>query len=140
MVPINYLAVLASAVVMMVLGGLWYGPLFGKQWLALMGWSEAEIEAKKAKGMGQSYALMALSALVLSFVMAHTLVFASAYLNESGISAGLQTGFWNWLGFVVPVSLGTVLWEGKSWKLWMLNAGYYLVGLLLIGVLLSLWA
>ena len=139
MVPINYLAVLASAVVMMVLGGLWYGPLFGKQWSALMGWSAEEMKAKMAKGMAKSYVLMALGALLMSFILAHAIIFADAYLNMSGVSAGLEVGFMNWLGFVVPVSLGTVLWDGKPWKLWVINAGYYLAGLLLIGVLLALW-
>ena len=142
MVPINYLAVLASAVVMMVLGGLWYGPLFGKKWIALMGFDQHKVADMRAKGMEamwKSYAMMALGSLVMSFVLAHALVFAGTYLNVSDVSAGLQAAFWNWLGFIVPVTLGTVLWEGKPWTLWVLNAGYYLVGLLAIGVLLSVW-
>ena len=139
MVPINYLAVLASTVIMMALGFLWYGPIFGKQWMVLMGFTTESIEAAKAKGMTKSFALMALGALFMSFVLAHSLIFASAYLNISGIGAGLQAGFWSWLGFIVPVSLGSVLWDGKPWKLWFINAGYYLVGLLLIGTLLALW-
>ena len=75
----------------------------------------------------------------MAFVLSHALVFASTYLNTSGISAGLQTGFWNWLGFVVPVTVGSVLWDGKPWKLWFINAGYYLVMLLIMGVILALW-
>jgi hypothetical protein len=142
MVPVNYLAVFASMVVMMVLGSLWYGPLFGKPWIALMGIDPQKASNMQAQGMGamwKSYALMALGALAMSFVLAHLIIFANAYLGTSGVSGGLQGGFWSWLGFVVPVSLGTVLWEGKSWKLWCINAGYYLVGLLLIGVLLAVW-
>jgi hypothetical protein len=143
MVPINYLAVLASTVIMMVLGGLWYGPIFGRPWIALMGFDPqkvAQMQAKGASAMWKSYALMALGALIMSFVLAHAVIFANAYLGTSGISGGLMVGFLNWLGFIAPVSLGTVLWEGKSWKLWFLNTGYYLVGLLIIGVLLSVWA
>lgn len=37
MVPVNYLAILVAAVLSMVLGFLWYGPLFGKEWTKLMG-------------------------------------------------------------------------------------------------------
>jgi len=44
-----------------------------------------------------------------------------------------------WLGLVVPVSLGIVLWEGKSWKLWFINASSYLVTLLAMGIILGLW-
>ena len=58
----------------------------------------------------------------------------------SDLNAGLQGGFWNWLGFVMPVTLGIVLWEGKSWKLFGINAGYYLVSLPIMGVILAMWS
>ena len=141
MVDINYWAVLVSAVASMVVGFIWYGPLFGKVWSQLMGWGEMTPEkmAEMQKKAMPKYAITFLGALVMGFVLSHALVFASTYLNESGVSAGLQTGFWNWLGFIVPISLGSVLWDGKPWKLWFINAGYYLVGLLLMGVILALW-
>jgi len=141
MVPVNYVAVLAAAVLSMVIGFLWYGALFGNTWTKLMGWSKSDMEKGKADkaGMMKSYALQAVGSFFMAFVLSHALVFAKAYLHEEGISAGLQTGFWNWLGFIVPVSLTSVLWEGKSWKLWLLNNGYNLVTLCAMGVLLSLW-
>ncbi len=140
MVPVNYWAILASAVFMMVLGALWYGPLFGKQWASLMGLKLPEqMDENMKREMMKSYALMAIGALLMSFVFSHILVFAKAYLGTSGVSAGLQAGFWNWLGFIAPLTLGPVLWEGKPWKLWFINAGYYLVGLLAIGVVLAVW-
>jgi len=139
MVPINYLAVIGAAIVACVIGFLWYGPLFGKQWMASAGLSPEKLDEMKAKGMGTTYVLMVLSALVMSYVLAHVLVFASTYMNVSGITAGLSSGFWNWLGFVAPVSLGAVLWDGKSWTYWFITAGYYLVSLLVMGVILALW-
>lgn len=138
-VPINYLAVGGAAVASMVIGFLWYGPIFGKKWIALMGFTQEQISAAKKKGMAKQYALMFVGSLAMAYVLAHALVFASAYLKTSGVSAGLMTGFWNWLGFVAPVTLGSVLWEGKSPKLWVLNNGYYLVSLLAMGVILALW-
>jgi hypothetical protein len=75
----------------------------------------------------------------MSGVLAHSLVYASAYMKVTGVSAGLMAGFWNWLGFIAPVTLGVVLWEGKSWKLWFLQGGHYLVSLLVMGVILALW-
>ncbi len=139
MVPVNYLAVLVSAATMMVLGFLWYGPIFGKQWSALMDFTPEKMAAAKAKGMTVNYVIMIISALLMSFVLAHALIFASTYLKIMGFPAGLMAGFWNWLGFVVPVSVGSVLWDGKPWKLWFINAGYYLVGLLLMGIILAMW-
>ena len=139
-VPINYVAVLAAAVASMVLGSVWYGPLFGKQWMALSGKSMADMDAAKKKGMGKSYAFMFVGSLVMSYVLAHALVFASAYLKVSGVNAGLMAGFWNWLGFIAPVTLGVVLWDGKPWKLWILNNAFQLLSLLVMGVILAVWA
>ncbi len=140
MVPINYLAVVVAAAASMVIGFLWYGPLFGKPWMALMGITPEKIEAAKAKGgMGKSYALMALASLVMSFVLAHALIFAATYLKVSGLSAAFQAAFWNWLGFIAPVTLGSVLWEGRPWKLWILNNAYYLVSLFVMATILAFW-
>ncbi len=138
-IPINYLAVAGAAAASIVLGFLWYGPLFGKPWMAMMGFTKESMETSKQKGMGKTYALMVVGSLVMSFVLAHAIVFASEYLETYGVAAGVMGGFWNWLGFVAPVTLGSVLWEGKSWKLWILNNAYYLVSFLIMGVILSVW-
>lgn len=137
-VPINYLAVLVAAVASMILGALWYGPLFGKKWIAYMGWSP-ELSEEKKKGAGKGYAIQFIASLVMSYVLAHALVFASSFLDVSGVTSGLSAGFWNWLGFVAPVTLGGVLWEGKSWGFWLLNNGYYLCSLLVMGMILAMW-
>ena len=139
-VDINYLAVLVAAISNMVLGFLWYGPFFGKSWMKLMNLDKKKMEEAKKKGMGKTYALAFVGALVMAYVLAHAIVFASAYLDVDGISAGLMAGFWNWLGFIVPVMLGMVLWDNKPWKLYFLNVGYYLVSLLVMGVILAVWA
>lgn len=138
-VPINYLAVLVAAIASMVIGFVWYGPLFGKQWIALSGMTPDKIEAAKAGGMGKAYFLQLVGSLVMAYVLAHALVFAQAYMKVEGVSAGLTTGFWNWLGFIAPVTLGSVLWDGKPWKLWILNNAHYLVALLVMGIILSLF-
>lgn len=141
MVPVNYFAVFASMVLSVILGTIWYGPLFGKFWTKEMGWTEKEMKkgAEDKAAMMKSYGIQTLGSLIMVFVLAHSLVFAATYLNISGVLAGIQAGFWNWLGFIAPVTLTNVLWEGKSWKLWALTNGYYLVTLSAMGVLLALW-
>ncbi len=137
MVPINYLAVLLAAIASMVLGFLWYGPIFGKKWIALMRFTPEHMAAAKKKGMGKQYSLMMLGALLMSYILAHAVIFANTYLMTSGAGAGISVGVLNWLGFIAPVTLGSVLWEGKSWTLWTLNAGYYLVSLMIMGAILA---
>ena len=134
---INYLAVLVAAVVSMVLGAVWYGPLFGKKWSELMGWSSMTPEqtAEMKKSANKSYFWMFLSSLVMAYVTAWVVGVAGV----SDFSGGLEVGFWLWLGFVATVSLGGVLWEKKPIKLWALNNGFNLLNLLVYGVILAGW-
>lgn len=138
-VPVNYIAVFAAAVVSMIIGYLWYGPVFGKPWMKEMGFTKEKMDAAMKKGMAKTYGFMFVGSLVMSYVLAHSTVFAASYLKMTGAPAGLMSGFWNWLGFVAPVTLGSLLWENKSWKLWLLNNGYYLVTLMAMGTVLAVW-
>lgn len=139
MIPINYLAVFVAALCSIVLGFLWYGPLFGKPWMKMMGIDPKSIDKEKMKGMNKTYAIMTLTTLLMSYVMAHSLIFASSYTQTYGIAAGLMAAFWNWLGFMLPILTGDQLWGGKPWKLLPITSGYYLVSLSLMGIILSLW-
>ena len=139
---INYPILLLAAAASFVLGFLWHGPLFGKTWVRLSGITEKEIEearAKGFKGMAKPMVLGFLGNILMGYVLYHSLIFASAYLKASGPTAGLMCGFWNWLGFIVPVTLNGVLWEKRSWKLWGFSVTYLLASLLLMGVILSVW-
>lgn len=138
MIEINYIGVVVAAVIAMVLGFLWYGPLFSKPWMKELGLTKEKIEASKKKGMTLNYVLMMVSALVMAYVLAHVIAMSVIALGHMGLLTGVQSGFWMWLGFVATVVLGKVLWEGRSWKLYAIDAGYYLVSLILMGVAIVL--
>ena len=139
-VVLNYWAVLAAVVAAIVLGTLWYGPLFGKMWMRIVGISIGEITPAAKRSMVRSYTILALATFVMSFVLAHALFFASALTEAEGVLAAATTAIWIWLGFVVPVTLGPVLWENRPWKYWFITAGYYLVALILMAVVITVWA
>ena len=134
LVNVNFVAVLAAAIASMVLGFLWYGPLFGKKLAALMGWGKMNkaAMAKMKKAAGKGYAVTFITSLVMAYVLAHFVVYAGA----TTAMEGAQTGFWVWLGFVATIALGSVLWEGKPIKLYYLNAAYHLVNLAVMGAIL----
>jgi len=139
MLSVNFWAVLVSAIVAMAIGFLWYGPLLGKQWAASMGWSEAQMQEKMKKGMGMSYAIMFVGALLMAYVLARAVSYGLVFRGFSPINAGLSFSIANWIGFVVPATVGGVLWEGKPWKWWFITAGYYLVTLIVMGLILANW-
>ena len=133
MLELNYFAVGAGAVILMVLGALWYGPLFTKPWLAAMGKSMEEIQAQG--GMAAAYGLSFAGALVTSFVMA--LVISGS--GADNVISGALTGALLWLGFVATSSLGSVVFEGRAVTLYMINNGYHLVAYAIVGALLAVW-
>lgn len=134
---INYLAVLVAVIANIILGWLWYGPFFGRTWAGIIG---MDVNQKPARSeMTKSMVFMIISSFLMAWVLDHALIFGNKYLGTSGVGAGLMGAFFNWLGFIVPVTLGPVLWEKKPWKLWFINAGYYLVALCIMGIILSLW-
>lgn len=136
MITINYWAVIVAAIVQIALGMLWYGPLFGKRWMMYMNITPDPAKSGMSK---KTYALMIIGSIVMAWVLAHAVIYASATLAMTGLILGILVGFMNWLGFIAPVLLASVLYEGRSWKLWWLNNGYYLVGLILMGSILALW-
>ena len=138
-INIHYPVLLLAVVSCFVLGFLWHGPLFGKVWIRLSGLTDEQLKAARAKGMAKPMILNFMGNLLMAYVLYHALIFASSYMKMTGPAAGVMSGFWNWLGFIVPVTLGQVLWEGKSWKLWCFNITYQLASLLLMGVILAEW-
>lgn len=138
-VAVNYIALLGCVVFSMVLGTLWYGPLFGRLWSREMGWTEADKEAAMAKrgGMAATYALTALGALVMAYVLHHVITFGNAYAGTAGIGGGLMGAIWCWLGFMVPVLLNEVLFGKKTRITLAINLGYYLVLLMGMATILA---
>lgn len=131
-VDINYWAIILAAVVNMAVGGVWYSQsLFGKQW--------SKLTAKKIEDMRDNartgYALTTAGALVQAFVLAHFV----RYAGSTSAADGAVTGFWLWLGFTAITMAANSIFEGRPWKLWQINAGYFLVVLILNGAILAAW-
>ncbi|MGB0133855.1 DUF1761 domain-containing protein [Dokdonella sp.] len=127
----NIWAVIAAAISAFVIGGLWYSPaLFGKAWQREAGISD---EKMKSANMPMIFGL----SLVLSLIAA--LVFALFLGPRPPLALGLGAGFAAGLCWV-GASFGiNYLFEGKSLKLFLINAGYHTVQFTVIGLILALW-
>jgi hypothetical protein len=142
MPEINYLAVLVSGVVYMIVGSLWYGPLFGNIWMRGVGLdpNDKTLKAKMQKSAGPAYIQMFIGALITAFVFAHVLwAYRTANPIFAGVGPGLQGAFWMWLGFIAPLKYGEKLWAGKKFKFVAVDLSYQLVCLLIAGVILNTW-
>ncbi len=133
---INYPAVAASAVVIFILGGLWYSPaMFSKKWIALMGLTEEQIKA----GSKSSMPLMFLLAFLCGVLTSLTLAIILGHFPKLSAFEGACVGALCWLGFAGATSYTTALFAEKSKQLWLIDSGYNLVSFVLAGVILAAW-
>lgn len=131
---VNFVVVFIAAIAPMVLGFIWYGPLFGAKWMKIMGITKKDIEAKKAD-LPRMYFLMFLSAIVMSYVLARLIVIGGA----SNAISGAVVGFWTWIGFIATVKLGDVLFNGSPLNLYYIDVTYRLISLVIMGAILGIW-
>ena len=130
-VSFNYPAILVAALLSFVVGGAWYSPLlFARVWMHEAGLDDAALRQAR---LGKVFALSFVCSLVMAFNLA---AFLGARATLAfGAFAGLATG----LGWVA-MSLGIVyLFEQRSLKLWLVNAGCQVVTCTLMGAVIGGW-
>ena len=126
---INLFAVLAAALSAFALGGLWYSPiLLGRLW---------QREAGKPNLSKPHGAKVFILAFVLSFIAA--LAMALLLQRKPGLFMAIHTGVLAGLCWV-STSFGiNYLFAGRSFKLFLIDAGYHTLQFILYGVILGLW-
>jgi hypothetical protein len=131
MMGINVWAVIAAAVAAFLIGGLWYSPvLFAKSWQKEVGLSDETLENGN---MALIFGVGFLLALLAAFVFAMFLGPKPALPFATG--AGFGAGF-AW----VSAGLGIIyLFERRSLKLFLINAGYLTLAFTAIGAVLGAW-
>jgi len=135
-VSVNFWAVLVSAVASMVIGSIWFGPLFGKVYMNAMGMDKMSPEQQAA--MKKSMMLTYLWQFLASLVMFYVFAWLMGALGANSIMNGFQVAFWVWLGFIVPLKFGDALWGGKMTLFW-LGIGNSLLTLLAAGAIIGAW-
>ncbi len=126
----NLLAILVAAAAGFLVGGLWYGPLFGKVWMTQNNFTEEELRgANMLKIYGLTFAFSVLSAVFLG----HLLAFFDANARSTMmISVGIA------LGYIVPAIGTNYLFARKSGKLFAVDAGYWIVFYAAMGIVFVL--
>ncbi|OHB00277.1 MAG: hypothetical protein A3E93_01235 [Candidatus Zambryskibacteria bacterium RIFCSPHIGHO2_12_FULL_43_12b] len=134
MESINYIAILVAGIAPLVIGSLWYGPIFGKIWIKEAGFTPEMMAQGKEKGMKKSYAIT----FIFSLVSAYALYYLMSVQSVATISSAITLASLIWLGFQLPIHLSTVLWDTKSFKLFVIYSLHSLVALWVTGIILVL--
>ena len=128
---VNWFAVIASTVFAFMLGGLWYSKaMFGTKWMQEIGLTE---EAIKQSSMVRTFG----ATIVLQFIAATALaVFLG---NDSSWLTGLHDGATIGLVWIATSYAITYLFEQRSMRIFLINAGFYVVLFSATGAILGAW-
>jgi hypothetical protein len=132
MPQVSLLATLLATVLSFVLGGLWYGPLFARNWMRLVGMTDATL--REGFNPAKTYGITFVLAFLMSYVFG---MFLGPNPSMAlGVGAGAAAGiFW------VAGSLWTNdLFERRPFALTAINSGYHIVKFILIGLSFALIA
>lgn len=130
---INYVAVLICGVASMILGTVWYGPLFGKKWMKITGASEMD-QARRKEMQKRAMPLYGIS-FVLTLVQAAIFGMLIEALPDM---SPLTLAMWMWLAFIIPTVAAGSMWNNDSkevsWARFLIQAPYYLVLFIIFGL------
>ena len=128
----NYPAVVVAAIAYWILGGIWYGILFNKPWMAL---ENITMEQVKSASPVIPYIVSFLLEVLIAYSVAQLCIWRNANTAGRGASVGVLV----WIGFVGPIAFMNYMFEMRPKTLFAINEFYPLAGLVLMGAILGGW-
>lgn len=124
----NIWAVLLAAVSSFLLGGLWYSPvMFGGAWVRENGGQMQQGHPAKVFGVSFLFSLLAAACF--------TIWLGPAPLLADALKSGAIVG----IGFVAASFGINYQFAQRTFKLWLIDAGYHALQFLLFALVLGLW-
>ena len=123
-----------SSLVYFAIGAIWYTPLFGKAWAKEVG---RDIGGSMRGMMGRFIGGM-VGQLVSSFLYVLGVYMILMIGNYYGFSGALTAGASVSAFFVLSINSGKLLFQGKP-KLFLIDAGYAVVGAFAAAFILAFW-
>lgn len=127
---INYLAVFLGALAFFVTGAIWYSALFGKVWQREVGLSEEQLQSAN---MPLIFGLCFLLELVIAWMLGHTLARTNP---PDHVVMMMAVGFG--LSLMTPAIGINYLFQRRSFKLFAIDAGHFVVGMAAMGAVFIL--
>ena len=129
--PMNWLAVVLATVAFFAVGAVWYSALFARAWQREVGLSTEQLTG------GRNMMLIMGTCFVLEFIVCLTVGHMFDFLAPSDrakmmIAVGLA------LGVMAPAIGINYLYQRKSLKLFLVDAGHFLAGMAAVGAVFVL--
>ena len=127
------LAVALAALMPFLVGALWYAPFaFGPWWERAHGYDDPARKALLMASAPRNY----LASLVAYVILALALRFLLYRLAASDAASAIRLAAIAWLGFAVTIGLTTILFALQPLSLWAIHAGFQLVYMCLMALIL----
>ena len=127
---LNWVAILGATVAGFALGGLWYGPLFGKAWMAALGKGPDDLDPAPTP-----YIVSFITALITSTALALFIGAFGLIRVIDGAALGLVVG----IGFIATAMASDSAFCGWGLRLFLIQAGYRVAYSVLMGGILVYW-
>lgn len=131
---INFWAVLVCAVATFMVGGLWYGLVFAKTWVAVHGFSDDQV-ASMAKKQGRNFAIF----FATDLVMATVISLLAVNLGIASAVQGAVLGLLIWVGISATSGAAKNAACDKSLSAYLIDCGHELAALVVMGVIIGTW-
>ena len=129
----NYLAIVIAAVAAWLFGAGWYMAL-GKPWMAALGTTPDEMAQAKTRPRAW---LPFVYAFIAELLMAWILAGLLGHIGALTVRGGIISAAFCWLGFVITAMVVNNSFAMRSWRLTLIDGGYWLLALLLMGAIIG---
>lgn len=131
-VQIPIVPVVVATVLQMLLGMVWYGPLFGKTWMRLVHLPDRQPTSAEIK---RSMTLGTLATFIATYFLAVLLV----YIRPLGVQEAMVYTLIFWAAGALPQVLSGIAWENRSVSLLKVNGLYTLLAAEIAAVTIVGW-
>ena len=132
---VRILPVLVSAIAVFAIGALWYSPLlFGRAWVRAHGHTEEKLAQMRASA-GRAYAVSFACYLVMAVAMSILVHRMDVRMLRGGAKLGALLG----VGFAATIGLTANVFSESRLSAWLIDAGYQVAYLIVMGVILVAW-
>ncbi len=132
---VNWAAVIVASIVHFIGAGVWF-TLLKQPYLVGIGKTEEQMLQQAGGNVVYPYIVAFLCNIVIARVLAQVIVATSA---NPTVWHGMRVAFYAWGGFVATTFLTEYVFELRSVTIYLITAGYPLIGMLIMGGILGAW-
>ena len=133
MEKVNHGAVWVCVVILFVLGFVWYDPLFGEQWMSMVGMTPADAEANPP-GTG-----VWITNLISTVVPVYVLAWLLGKMDVSSGGQGAVIGLLIAFSFFFLTTMTGNMFANNPYALSWINGGFQMTAMTISGFVLGAW-